>query len=456
MIHGICSWLGIYENHDYDAPVDRLAQLSLESDELSVSDAQTAKEALLLKYPNLKDKSPDELVEMYQLESAFDAELGSACLRLARLNGSTKVKELFQQTALQSSKPAAVERATTFPATTTCPASSTIPSVQLVSSPVHVKTPQDLLTKAKEACEAKDYQTAHNTFFQILTDDPLINGEAYFCQFTLINEGKIKMDNRERVQLYYLQQAANCEFPEAALKLALTYESRSPQEEQHYLEIAYNKGKGQTKLKATYWLARNAYKRNDFSEAKKYFKELADGDSEYRQEAARAYMPMAENDDEKVKYIFRSDVDPDKPSAGIYLECAEFYLRRTPHQLMLVRHYYKMAAQTSTNVISDINAKAALRYAEMAHDGKGGPPDDNEAKIYYKQAADGGRNVEAEIQGRAAHMYAFRLWIEDAKANAKVINEYKAKAKAFGYKAPEHLEIPSPRGLSRLLSKGRG
>ncbi len=445
-----------YSTYSADAAVERMGLLSLDSGELSVRDAQTAKEALFLKYPKLRGKSGDELFEMYQLESAFDADLGNACLRLARLNGSKKAEELFQPNVLQMPKPAAVKRTTALPVTTTFIATTMFPATicfERTSSPELVETPQDLLTKAKEAYKAKDYQTAFNTFFQVPAEDPLIKGEAFFYQFTLIHEGKVEMDNHERAQLYYLRQAANCEFPEAALKLALHYESRGPLEEQHYLEIAYNKGMGAIKIKATYWLAHNAYQRKDFASAKKYYKELADGDSEYRQEAARKYEPMAEDDDEKVKYIFRSTADPDNPSADIYFECAVFYHRSTPHQDSLARHYYKMAAKVSTNVSSDINAKAALRYAEMAHDGIGGAPDNREAKIYYKQAADGGRDVAAEIRGRASHMYAYRLWIEDPKAHAKEIKEYKARAKALRYMPPEHLEIPSPRGLARLFTK---
>ncbi len=298
----------ISANHDLENLEEKVALLSLESQDVSVRDAQSAMEALLLKYPDLKGKSADTLVEMYKFETAFDPDRGDACLKLARLMGSKIAQELFREIDFQTSKPAAVARTS-------------------ASSTTNVEDPQVALTKAKVAYEAKDYQAAYDYFSLAIrkarTCETSIQGEAYFYIFILLREAKVKWPIHNRPQEYYLKQAAEYEFPEAALKFAIYYEGRSPAEEQRYLKIAANKGQGAIKASAMYKLARIAYRGNDFTEAGKYFKSLADGDSEYRQKAAREYVSMTKDLDEAAKYILRSAADPLNPDAYTYFEYAK-------------------------------------------------------------------------------------------------------------------------------------
>jgi len=316
----------------------------------------------------------------------------------------------------------------------------------------------DLLVQAKKALAAKEYKAAYDAFLSVTyrRSDRQMLGEAYFALFTLLHERQVEVSDREGLRDYYIKQAVRYDNPEAAVKFAIFYIIEDPNTEKRLYEIGLQSRSDETKAKAQYHLGLIAEKEKEFALAEKYFRELADGDSTYRQKAAMQCVEFTRHKDLEAaaKYTLRSASDPHNPCAATCFDYAQLQeRRRIPEAYRIARGYYKWAADDDKGD-ADTKAKAAFCYAEMVEDARGGPSDPNEAKRYYKQAADGEREKLHGVQARASHMYAYRLWIEDPKGSAE-IEKYKARARALRYEPPENLAIPPPVWHRKVVMKLR-
>lgn len=425
------------------------------------------------------------------LEGDWDA--GMALLKLAAEKGSSDAKKRHAEllTANQAPmiqppvKARAVEKksapAAAQPVMVSTPASPPPSAVQKASISSNAEWGQKYLERAREAKSAWKLPEARDLFkraadygspeaalryAEMVLDDGIgktnfVEAKEYLLQSTTSSaEDSIRSEAHFQIYQSRIPFKLNRYEEEAHLKAAVELGNASAmlvlaQRAYHmcntkndipsarkYYEMAIARGDRKVVLESRFCLAEmeRRIENGDLIKARENYKIVADERGRDHVEAALFYAQMVDQG-------HGGEKDPVESSKyySIYLNNTKFHTPKVMYRYAEIqyelgeyataREYFRKAWQpgsSSREVFFYLeNYQAALRYAEMAYNGIGGPKDLEEARSYYARAANG---IEEYVQPKAMFRLAQMMQKgEGGKKERKEAERFFEKAKQLGY-----------------------